>query len=458
MRSRAVGAALAAGLLIPLAASLLWLHSLPPAHGPDEEAHIDYVRVLATERHLPTLSFRQGGAWSEGHQPPLYYAIGAALAPVLGVGWNLRWLSLVMGIGSVAAWFGIARRLLPDAPWEAACMAAAAGLLPMLSFLSASVNNGALVQLLIGIVLLIGADPSRWVGWKGVGAAALVGAAILTKLSALFLIPWLACAWIRMAMEGRLSRTDVLGLTGRLVLVAGVVAGWWFWRTWILYGDPFGWQQQMAASPSLVRGDRVSPGYLYAVTLELWRSLWAAFGPSARQTAAPSVYIVVSLIAGIGAAGLVCSRWNGAIGRAAGALLGGAVVALLGWPLAVPWFGDRLPLVGGVPVKVALMLATAGLIVASVRRVRWRLEADARRETGLLGLAFLLLLVGVYRYNLDFPQPQGRFLLPCAPVLVFFIQLGWIALLGWKRRWFVLAGVLLLAAVGNVVALVHYGV
>lgn len=443
-------------MAIPLAAGILWLHALPPAHGPDEEAHLEYVRALAAERQFPALRFTYGGGWSEGHQPPLYYAVAAAASSVVGVGWSLRWLSLLMAAGSVVAYYGIARRLLPASPFSAAVMAASAGLLPMFSFLSVSVNNGALVQLLVALALLVGVNPPRWKGWRGVGAAALVGGAILSKFSALFLLPFTVLAWVRMTAERRLSPSRCLGLTGKLFLVVAVVAGWWFWRNWLLYGDVFGWSQQMAAAPSLVRRERISPEYLYAVTVELWRSLWAAFGPSARQTAGPSVYILVTIVAGVGAAGLVSSRWEGRIGRGVGAVLGGAIVAFLGWPLAVPWFSARMPVIGGVPVKVALLFVVAGLLMAGMGPIRWRPGAHVRREIALLGLAFLLLLVGVYRYNLDFPQPQGRFLLPCAPVLVFFIHLGWIAIVGWERRWFVLLPGLALALMANVAALMRY--
>ena len=69
----------------------------------------------------------------------------------------------------------------------------------------------------------------------------------------------------------------------------------------------------------------------------------------------------------------------------------------------------------------------------------------------------MLLLLGVYRYNLDFPQPQGRFLLPCAPALVFLIHLGWLAIVGWERRWMVFLVGLGLACMGNIIALVSYG-
>ncbi len=442
-------------LALPFAMGIVWLLALPPAHGPDEEAHIDYVRTLVQTHRFPTLGFSQGEGWTEGHQPPLYYALCAALSPFLGVGWSLRWLSLVLSVLSLVASYGIARKVLPPWPKEAACMAATAGLLPMFSFLSVTVNNGALLQLLVAVSLFIGVHPASWRGLRGIVASAVVACAILTKLSALFLLPWLLFSWLRMTLQRRLPWREFLDLSGRLLLVVTLVAGWWFWRTWVLYGDPFGWHQQMASSPALVRTERVTPGYLYAVTVEIWRSLWAAFGPSARRTAGPSVYIVVSIVAGIGATGIVRSLWPGTASRVIGALLGGGVIALLGWPLAVPWFAHRYPAAGSLPIKLLLTVALGGIL--ALPKPHWWPPPHARSEIGRLALAFLLLLLGVYRYNVDFPQPQGRFLLPTAPALVFFVELGWIALLGWERRWWVMGGALSLALAGNVAALVTYG-
>ncbi len=443
-------------LLLPFVLGAAWIISLPPGHGPDEEAHVGYVKVLVEERSFPVLSFSSQVGSAEGHQPPLYYMIAALASPVLGLGWGLRWLSLLMGFGSVLAYYGIALRLFPGRRLEAASMAATAGLLPMFSYLSATVNNGAMVQLAVAVVLYLGVEPRRWRGARSWWMGGFVAAAVLSKLSGLFLIPYLLIAWMRLLTEKRLSLEEVIRLSGRLFLVLLLLTGWWFWRNWLLYGDPLGWQQQMASAMALVRRARITPEYLYAVAVELWRSFWAAFGPAARQTASPSVYILLAMTVAPGVAGLMAARWSSRYGRLAGALLGGGVVAFLGWPLAVPWFSAWSPLVSGFLAKLLLALAVAALLVPAVAKIRWQLPGAIRREIGLLGLAFFLLLVGVYRYNIDFPHPQGRFLMPCVAPIVYLLQLGWIALLGWNRRSIPLGGGLLLALAANVLSLIHY--
>ena len=443
-------------LLLPVVAGLVWTLSLPPAHGPDEIAHVAYIEHVAEEKAFPSLRFSADGGWTEGHQPPLYYLIAALFSPIVGTAWGVRWLSLLMGAGSVLAYYGLALRFTRYDRTDAALLAATTGLLPMFSFLTATVNNGALVQLLVALVLWLGVEPWKWRGARSLWMGALVGGAVLSKMSGLFLIPYLVLAWGRLYLDGRLSWRDFLGTSGRLLLIVTVVAGWWFWRNWLLYSDALGWQQQMASAQALVRRERLNPAYLYAVTIEMWRSFWAAFGPAARQTAPPSTYILVSLIVAPGVGGIIASRWPGAMGRVIGAVLGGCVVAFLGGPLAVPWFAAHSPILAGIGAKILLALIIGGILFMVLRKVRWAMDDPVRREVGLLGLAILLLVIGVYRYNIDFPQPQGRFLMPCAAPILFLLTFGWVAIVGWQKRRIPMIGGLLLALIANALALAYY--
>ena len=136
-------------------------------------------------------------------------------------------------------------------------LAATAGALPMFSFLTATVNNGAMVQFFVAVVLYLGVSPARWEGWRSVGMGFLIGAAVLSKLSGLFLIPFFIVAWGRLWTEEKLEFNEFVRLAGRLMLILVLFTGWWFWRNWLLYGDIFGWQQQMASATALVRRVRL---------------------------------------------------------------------------------------------------------------------------------------------------------------------------------------------------------
>ena len=442
-------------LSLPVIFGVLWVCSIPPGHGPDEEAHLAYIRVVREKGGLPLLSFSTEGSWSEGHQPPFFYVTAAVVSVLLGPEWGLRWFSLILGIGSILAYYGLACKLFPGHRLTAAAMAATAGVLPMFSFLTATVNNGAMVQFFVAVVLYLGVSPVRWKGWQSVAMGLLIGAAVLSKLSGLFLIPFFVVAWGRQWTEKELTFNNFIRLTGRLMVILILFTGWWFWRNWLLYGDIFGWQQQMASATALVRRVRLTPDYLYAVTVEIWRSFWAAFGPAARSTAAPSVYILIACVVSPGIAGVVASRWSDRTGRIAGAILGGGMISFLGWPLAVPWFSTISHHAGGLAVKVLLSLILAAGFYRFLS-IRWYPPQVIRRETGLLALAVFFLLLGVYRYNIDFPQPQGRFLMPCVAQIVYLTQIGWMAILGWHKRWIPLVGGLVLAIAGNCIALISY--
>ena len=116
----------------------------------------------------------------------------------------------------------------------------------------------------------------------------------------------------------------------------------------------------------------------------------------------------------------------------------------------------RSPFIAGIGAKILLAVITSGILLIVLRHVRWTMKEPIRREVGLLGLATVLLVIGVYRYNIDFPQPQGRFLMPCAAPILFLLTFGWVALFGWERRRIPMIGGLLLALIANILALVYY--
>ena len=170
----------------------------------------------------------------EGSQPPLYYALAAALTSWIDVDdlveivilnphaergvplapdnknmvvhssreafpWRgsvlavhlIRIFSLLLASGTVLCTYLLARALVPGQPAVALSAMAFNAFLPMFLFISASVNNDTLVVLLSSIALvmmvrIVQRDASR--GFM-VALGVVVGLACLTKLGALGLIP-----------------------------------------------------------------------------------------------------------------------------------------------------------------------------------------------------------------------------------------------------------------------------
>lgn len=182
-----------------------------------------------------------------------------ALTPAQRAGWRAVRLftALLGGLGVLLAW-RIIRVLYPDREWLAPAVAGGMAFLPMYVHISAAAGNDpptvVIVELSVLLVLLVlrdGPSPRR-VGLLGVS----LGLGMLTKDSANVVIPvaLLALAWSagrRYEPEPHDSYlTDlarrVVALRWGLILKRGalmlgmiaVVAGWWFVRNAVLYGEP----------------------------------------------------------------------------------------------------------------------------------------------------------------------------------------------------------------------------
>jgi len=211
---------------------------------PDERAHVGYVAYIASGRGLPVLHVHRAEAGYEFHQPPLFYFLEAGWSKLLRIdnlqsphaGLPLRALNVLFGCGTAVgaffiAWWGLGRR---DVGLFAATFCA---LLPMECAVSGAISNDPLL-----IVL------STWVvaacvrvatrGWDVKRAAligALAGLALLTKSSAIALLPAIVAAWW-VAPERRLNGRWVVGAIALALLIA---APWWI-RNLAVYGDPLG--------------------------------------------------------------------------------------------------------------------------------------------------------------------------------------------------------------------------
>lgn len=257
----------------------------PPFETPDEPFHYGFARHIAQGNGLPVQDPENTGPWAqEGSQAPLYYLltglatsfidqndfaelavrnpranIGDPLYPgnknfMLYAGrWqplqgsNLalhvgRWLSLLLGAVTLWATWRLARCAFPHDETLPLLSMALVAAIPQFLFLSASFSNDNAVIAASAFTLfwlarlLAKADNAairRW-EWGVLGVA--LGVAALSKLQGLGLIPlsglvvlWLA--WRRHAWRILLDAVLYAGMP------AIIIAGWWYWRNVVLYGD-----------------------------------------------------------------------------------------------------------------------------------------------------------------------------------------------------------------------------
>ena len=315
-----VGLILTAFFLTGIAYSLV----VPPFETPDEIYHYAFARHLAAGNGLPVQGPEKTGPWKqEGSQPPLYYSLVALFTagidqaglgefavqnpranlgdphqpgnknfmlfsaqrrPLIGVNLALhvgRWISIVLGTLTVFLTYLLARYAFPTDRWSRLLAPALVATIPQFSFISASLSNDNVITVvsaasLVYLAALGGRTAGkgiRW--WEWVGLGLLLGLGALSKLQGLGLL--LLTAYIFILYSKR-KRTGQLNFAGGL-LVCGIVlivAGWWYTRNILLYGDPFGTENLLS-----VTGQRVEPLTLTGLFGELrglQMSFWGIFG------------------------------------------------------------------------------------------------------------------------------------------------------------------------------------
>jgi 4-amino-4-deoxy-L-arabinose transferase-like glycosyltransferase len=221
-----VAAALLLGVLLRFG---LW--SVTPhdwlAH--DVEGHLAYVEYLEREGELPppALGF-------QFYQPPLYHALGAGLQRVLGtssprplqdLGLLLSVLTLAAGLWAVAGFApgqgGRQGRLGRAVTGTALALLAVH---PSLVLMSPRVNNDVLVTLWLFLAVALA---GRW--WREgrrrdwIGAVLAVGLGLLTKSTAILLLPVLGLLLILRRGESGRSR---LRLGAAALIIVALLAGW----------------------------------------------------------------------------------------------------------------------------------------------------------------------------------------------------------------------------------------
>lgn len=212
----------------------------------------------------------------------------------------IRFFSIVLASVTVAAGYLIALSLFKGRRWPAAAAMAVTAFNPMFLFISASVNNDNLVITLVSLALLVmvrmseaanqrinesanqrAREPGRQRGGGVTRQVVLLGLLIglggLSKLYALGLLPLAGLLLLWLAYRhGRFVRR-ALAWNLLLLLVVGLVAGWFYSRNALLYdGDLFALQVmrdtagQRTETPSLATLRAEFEGFRIAY--------WALFG------------------------------------------------------------------------------------------------------------------------------------------------------------------------------------
>lgn len=255
--------------------------ALPDISAPDEFAHVRYVAYLMDKHELPVLN--RGIPTPddyESHQPPLYYLIGAAVETAAGQnprtesgGKLLRALNSLYGAITVAGIFFMAL-WATDRPKLALFSSALIALMPMFCVLSGAVSNDALLYACSAwcVAFLVRAVRFGWSGWQALAVGLIAGIAMLTKTSALVLMPVIV-----FALVGARPKLTTW-LIAILVPLAMVLPLWL--RNHQLYGDPLALSAFRQRWPSDVHfsGPRSVAHWAYVLVIGCLVSFVGEFG------------------------------------------------------------------------------------------------------------------------------------------------------------------------------------
>lgn len=272
-----------------------FIDSGQPGSGVEQNPHA-VVGVPLTPGNKNLALHHDGERWS-----------GPGLAIIV-----IRLFSLCLGAVSIALLYRLIRRALPGMPFVAIAGAAILALNPEFLFISASVNNDNLMAALAiwCLILLVEAGERGATAHTAVLIGASLGLALLTKFTALGLLPLAALAFAFGFWRTRIVRYVTLypAIAFGLALL---ISGWWYLRNYLLYGDPTG----LSVFLKIVN-TRNPPPPLYELIfqeLEGFRiSFWALFG-GVNLLAPPAIYqiydvLVVAAILGLAFSGFKAFR------------------------------------------------------------------------------------------------------------------------------------------------------
>ncbi len=437
-------------MLARLLLGLIYSAVIPLGEAPDEADHHAYAAYIAHEHRLPE------GAWmTQAKHPPLYHALAALVAgpvgmdaaflranPDGGVGpdaspnffvhttleswpWRdgplamhlARLISVLAGVGLVAATYLLGLAIWPG--WPAGALAAAAfvAFLPESLFVGGAMSNDMLAAFLATMTLWAGLR--SWKFRHAILTGILMGLGLWAKVSVAALWPVVCLAIVARGWDERRRTTDDEQRSASpwwwpwaLAIVAGGVAllvtAPWFLRNRQLYGDWMGWPLVIATI------DRRTGPFGLVELAWLMRGLflgfWGKFGGAGHIALPWPFYALWAALVGASALGWLRQAWqwkkeqisksaNQQIGKSANRQ---SAIVLFGAPLMTfAWLITYSRVALGTDQGRLLFPAIAPLALLLIRGLaQWLPRAWRKHETrwlvgwtGSMGVIAVLALV-----------------------------------------------------------------
>jgi len=377
---------------------LFWHNAqiLPDAIGFDASHHLNYIKYLQEHHSLPLPA--QG---VEMFQPPLYYFVSAVVLSLFHLSTTdpsailvLRALTMLFGIAQVVLVFASLRLIFPGRPNLQLIGAGVAAFLPMHLYVSHYPTNETLTGVLVSASIYLAlrtvtSGTSSWQSYNVLGL--LMGAALLTKATAILAVPFIVLALARQLACARASAAKWTTTLGGMVVIAALTCSWHYLRV-----SKFG-------SPLVGGSDPVTGLFWWQDDGQRTISYFLRFGESLIR---PLFSVTASFMDG-----LYSTLWGDG--------LCSGVSDLLGRP---PWNYDLM-----CAGYLLSLLPTAFVLIGAVTALA-QLFRDLRSDVFIMvGLCLALAMALVY-FNLKVPcyASVKAFYGLCAVIpLGFFVATGW---------------------------------
>ena len=368
----------------------------PPFASPDELSHLQYAKYFRDHLSLPD-PYQEKKIQQDKH-PPYAYLLGAVVmgrgdkvGEALGTirlpgpfertvdfgaisehsGIPIYRLFLLRGVMAlhwvVGAFFlfKMAKLMWPCLPKFSFGIALGFSAIPQVARIGASFSPDSPLMSFAAISFYYQMSLLKeWSIRKVFLASFFLGLALLTKSAAVCLIPLIPFLVIAL-WRGRSGQVALKSLAVLLVIPA-LMAGWWYLRNLILYGDLFQMRAQVETFTHSLRRSPVTPVFFEVFFEDIWRTF---LGFDGRDTLLPHpLYYFFSGLFGV---------------------------------------------------------SFAGLLLLLKRSVREEVNGFQIVCASLGGICFGVMLLLTFLGNLSFHSPQGRYLFPALGGLMVFCGLGW---------------------------------
>lgn len=319
----------------------------------DELRHYRFVRYIAAYQRLPVQG--QEPCRSQSLHPPLYYALGVVATGRIETGrdichtpphnpfwayryadvgvdnknqylhgpdtafpWHgealaahiLRAINVLFGVLTVWLTWATGRMIWPAQRALAAGATAFVAFNPMFLYMSGAINNDVIAACSGAAVLWACARLLRDPRGLSLGHGALLGAfyglALMSKFNMVVVALLIAATMTWVAWRRRQWRIWFKA-AALSIAVAALIAGWWFVRNQLLYGEPTGFRTVTELWGA--RNPRESLGLAILELPLAWSTLWGRFGFG--QIPLPqAVYDGLAWLVGAGLLGAVVAIWR----------------------------------------------------------------------------------------------------------------------------------------------------